>query len=71
MGISPDLNHSQLILTIKREKDFVDMWFVQQDFNISYLKLQAEEVSDARWATFEEIDVMIKTVNFALQLSKA
>lgn len=64
MGISPDINNSKLILTIKREKDFADMWFVKQNFNISDLKLQEEEVSDAKWASFDEIDQMIKNDEF-------
>lgn len=64
LGVSPDLNNSKLILTIRREKDFVDMWFVRQDFDVSDLKLQAEEVADAKWATFDDIDTMIKNGEF-------
>lgn len=64
LGISPDLTNSKLILTVKREKDFVDMWFVKQNFKISDLKLQTEEVSQAKWVTFDEIDEMIKNGEF-------
>lgn len=64
LGISPDLTNSKLILTIKREKDFVDMWFVKQNFKISDLKLQTEEVLQAKWVTFDEIDEMIKNGEF-------
>lgn len=71
LGISPDLRNSQLILTIKREKDFVDMWFVKQNFNISDLKLQVEEVADAKWATFEEIDEMIKNGEFCQTIGQS
>ncbi len=64
LGIAPDLSNSKLILTIKREKDFVDMWFVRQDFEVSDLKLQTEEVAEAKWVTFEDIDKMIKNNEF-------
>lgn len=64
MGISPNLDNSQMILTIKREKDFVDMWFVKQDFDISDLTLQDEEVSSAKWVSFKELDEMIKNGEF-------
>lgn len=64
LGITPDLNNSKLILTIKREKDFVDLWFVKQDFNVSDLKLQTEEVAGAKWTTLEDIDKMIKNGEF-------
>lgn len=64
LGIAPDMNNSKLILTIKREKDFVDMWFVKQNFSISSLSLQKEEVSEAKWVTFDEIDNMISRGEF-------
>lgn len=64
LGISPDINNSKMILTIKREKDFVDMWFVKQNFDISTLKLQEEEVADAKWVSFSELEDMIKNNEF-------
>ncbi len=64
LGITPNMGHSKLILTIKREKDFVDMWFVKQNFDISSLNLQKEEVSSAKWVTFEELNDMLKNNEF-------
>ncbi len=71
LGISPDLKNSKLILTIKREKDFVDMWFVKQDFDIAKLKLQKEEVCAAKWATFEDIKEMIEKGEFCPTINQS
>lgn len=64
LGILPNIKNSKLILTFKREKDFVDMWFVKQNFEISSLKLQKEEVSEAKWVTFDELNQMIENDEF-------
>ena len=64
LGISPDLNNSKLITTLKRKKDFVDIWLLVQDFKISDLHLQKEEVSEAKWVTLEEIKNMINNNKF-------
>lgn len=47
------------------------MWFVKQNFNISDLKLQEEEVGQAKWATFKEIDEMIKNGEFCPTLEQS
>ncbi len=57
-------NDYNLIKSIRREKDFVDIYHVRQDFAISDLKLQEEEVNDAKWATIEEIKQMIQNGDF-------
>lgn len=64
LGIEPNLDKARLITTLKRKKDFVDMWLVVQDFEISNLKLQVEEVSEAKWATLKEIEEMKKNNEF-------
>lgn len=49
----------KLIKTIRRQRDFVDIFLVEQNFDISSLNLQEEEVSDAKWATLDDIYSMI------------
>ena len=49
----------KLIKTIRREKDFVDIYLVHQSFEISQLNLQAEEVSEAKWVTLDSLQEMI------------
>ena len=48
-----------LISTIRREKDFVDIYHVRQEFELEKLNLQTEEVGEAKWASIEEIQTMI------------
>ncbi len=64
LGIKPNLDKTKLVSTIKRKKDFVDMWLVVQDFEMSDLNLQKVEVSEAKWVTIEEIEKMIKNNEF-------
>lgn len=55
---------SKLIKSIKRQKDFVDIYHVIQDFQIDDLNLQKEEVECAKWATLDEIMKMIENGDF-------
>lgn len=52
------------VTTIRRKKDFVDIWHITQDFDISDLHLQEDEVSEGRWVTLEEIENMIDKNQF-------
>lgn len=61
MKITDDYN---LIKTIRREKDFVDIFHVRQNFDLMELNLQEEEVSEAKWATLDEIREMIDNGDF-------
>ena len=61
LGIDIDANNIELIMSFKRHYDFVDVWLVKQDIDISTLVLQEDEVADAKWATIDEIrDLMEK-----------
>ena len=44
-----------------RTKDIVDVWMVNQDIDIGTLKLQEDEVADAKLVSFEEFDKMIES----------
>lgn len=65
LGISIDLNNIELILSFKRKFDFVDVWLVKQDIDISDIVLQEEEVSDVKWASIDEIRELMKTDKLA------
>lgn len=54
----------KLIKSIRREKDFVDIYHIEEDFEVSYLNLQAEEVSEAKWVTERELEAMITSGEF-------
>lgn len=60
LGIEPNFEKAFMFKTIKRSRDFVDMWYLKQDFKIEDLSLQREEVSSAKWVTKDELDAMIK-----------
>lgn len=64
LGIIPNIKNSRLIFTLKREKDFVDIWLVKQNFEISFLKLQKAEVAEAKWVSFDELNQMIENDEF-------
>ena len=57
--------HIELILSFKRKYDFVDVWLVREDIDISELVLQEEEVSDVKWATIDEIRNLMKSSELA------
>ena len=49
--------------------DFLDVWLFTHDIDVAQLKLQHDEVSDAKWACKEEILKMIKEKTFIDNLS--
>ena len=65
LGISIDLNNIELILSFKRKFDFVDVWLVKQDIDISNIVLQEEEVSEVKWSSIDEIRELMKTDKLA------
>lgn len=60
LGIFPDTANALVIETIKREKDFVDIWVLKQDFEIEELNLQRKEVYQAKWVSFEKLKTMLE-----------
>lgn len=64
--IGIDINKELLehIFTIDFKRGFDDVWLVRQDVDIRDLKLQEEEVADAKWVTSRDIKSMIKSSKF-------
>lgn len=60
LGIFPDTANAQIIDTIKREKDFVDIWVLKQDFEIEELILQRKEIYQAKWVSLEKLKSMLE-----------
>ena len=65
LGISFDPANVEFMLSFKRKYDFVDVWLIKQDIDISDIILQEEEVSDVKWATESEIRELMKTGKLA------
>ena len=61
LGIDINLNKTELLLSFKRKYDFVDVWLVRDDIDITKLVLQEDEVADVKWATVDEIRDLMKT----------
>ncbi len=43
---------------------WIDTYILKHDYDISKMKFQEDEVSDAKWATWEEINELVKNGEF-------
>jgi 8-oxo-dGTP diphosphatase len=59
LGLNADINKLVLIKTIKTEDDFVDIYYLKEDYDINDIVLQEEEVQAVKWANKDEIEAMI------------
>jgi isopentenyldiphosphate isomerase len=64
LGIDLDIHKSEIFSTFKSSSLFDDIWIVRQNINISDLKLQYEEVADAKWVKGSEIEQLISNGEF-------
>ena len=58
LGIDIPKEKIEFILSFKR--NFVDVWLVKCDFDISKLVLQEEEVAEVKWMRIEEIKKLME-----------
>lgn len=74
IGIEVKDEEIEYLLSFKREKGFVDVWLIKKDIAIEDLKLQDEEVSEARWVSLKtlielaEKGEMVNSVNLYIDL---
>jgi isopentenyldiphosphate isomerase len=64
IGYKLNLDHVRPSLTINFEGGFDDIYLIEDDVDINSLRLQYEEVQQVKWATKEEIIVMIESKEF-------
>ena len=64
IGIDLDIEKGERIFTVKFSHGFDDIWLVRQNAGIEELKLQEEEVAEAKWASEDEIKEMVKNGEF-------
>lgn len=64
LGIDLNIENGELLFTINFSEGFDDIWLVRQNVSIDELKLQYEEVDDAKWASKAEIKEMINSNEF-------
>ncbi|MGH4125823.1 MAG: NUDIX hydrolase [Clostridium sp.] len=59
LGIDLDMSSGEILFTIKFSSGFEDIWLVRQNIDMKEIKLQYEEVADAKWASEKQIKQMI------------
>jgi len=64
LGLDADPEKGKLILSDISEDAFFDVWLFDQDFDINDVVLQENETVDAKYATLDEIEGMIKNGEF-------
>ena len=64
LDIDINPNDLQLITKIKSLNVWVNTYLLKCDYDISKMKFQPDEVSDVKWATWEEIDNLVKQGKF-------
>lgn len=64
LNIDIDVSNLKLITKFRTGNVWIDTYILKYDYDISKMKFQADEVSDAKWATWEEIDDLVKKGQF-------
>ena len=64
LNIDIDANNLKLITKFKTGNVWIDTYVLKSEYDISKMKFQEDEVSDAKWATWEEIDDLVKKGQF-------
>ena len=64
LGIDLDMSKGEILFTVKFSSGFDDIWLIRQNVDINDLKLQYEEVADAKWASENEIKEMVQIGEF-------
>lgn len=64
LNIDIDKANLKLITKFRTGNVWIDTYILKRDYDIPKMKFQEEEVSDAKWATYEEIDDLAKKGQF-------
>lgn len=64
LGIQIDLEKLKLIKKFKTGNVWIDTYILRNDYDIAKMKFQEEEVSEAKWATWQEIYDLVKNGQF-------
>jgi isopentenyldiphosphate isomerase len=59
LGIELDMSSGEILFTVEVANRFHDIWLVRQNVDIWDIKLQYEEVADAKWVSIKEIRQMV------------
>lgn len=66
LGIIVD--NLELLISFRREHDFVDVWVCKANINIEDLVLSKREVQEVKWVNFEELEELMNNGEFVPSL---
>lgn len=69
-GIIVAANELRLLGTIKGSHNFVDVYFLKKDIEISDLQLQEGETVDAKWVALDEMIKMLENDEIAIPIQE-
>ena len=64
LGVDVDASKFELFKTIKTEDDFVDLYYLKEDIDLSSVEMQEEEVANVGWFSRDAIEQLIKEDKF-------
>lgn len=64
IGLDIDANQLKLVTKFRTGTVWIHTYVLRCDYKISEMKFRPEEVSEAKWATWEEIDEIVKKGQF-------
>ena len=64
LGINMNGNNLELVTKFKTGHVWIDTYILKKDYEVSQMKLAKEEVSDVKWATWEEINELVNIGKF-------
>lgn len=64
LDIDINANNLKLITKFRTGNVWIDTYILKCDYDISKMKFQEDEVSDAKWATWDEIDDLVNKGQF-------
>lgn len=64
LGVKPNMDKAELIGSIKRKYDYVDVWHIKQDIDLNDIKMQEDEVSEVKYVTIDELKKIIEDKEF-------
>ncbi len=60
LGIPSNKHTLKKLARIKRRNSLLDIWFIKTDIDVQKLRLQKDEVSEAKWISREDFEKMIQ-----------
>ena len=69
LNIKLDSRKMDLLISFRREHDFVDVWIAKDNAKIEDIKIQEEEVEQAKWVSIKEMEEMYNNGDFVPAVS--